>query len=99
MNANKLNRLFTAARLEKTPGPGGEFAAGVMRAVGREPVPAPLGIFAQLGEWFPRLAIASAALIMLFLAADLCASALGPGDIEGGVAQISEQWLFAAKGF
>ena len=99
MNANKLSRLFAAARREPAPEPGGHFVAGVMRAARREPALEPAGVFGQLGEWFPRLALASAAVILLFLAADVCASALGPGDIDGGVAQLSEQWLFATKGF
>jgi anti-sigma factor RsiW len=99
MNENKMRKLFDAARSEPAPGPGEDFPAQVMRAVRREPAPEPPSVFGQLGDLFPRLAVAAVVLIALCVVGDFCASALDQSDLTSGVAQLSEQWLFATKGF
>ncbi len=99
MNENKIQKLFASARKKQPPQPDADFSARVLRAVRREPVPAESTVFGQLGELFPRLAIAAAVLIGLCIAADFCASAIEQPDLTSGVTQLSEQWLFATKGF
>ena len=99
MNANKLTRLFDSARRDMAAQPSEQFATNVMCAARRKTDPEAWDVFAQLSEWFPRLALASAVMIILLVALDAYASASGPVDLDGGVAQISEQWLFATKGF
>ena len=54
-------------------------------------------LFDQLGELFPRLALAATLVIGLCVAADLCLSTLAPMDLSESVAQVSEQWLFAVR--
>ena len=68
MTEKKLNHLFEQARNESAPPVPPDFAAGVLRAVRREPsprAPAPASIFDQLNFLFPRLALAAAAVIVL----------------------------------
>jgi hypothetical protein len=68
MNENKLKRLFDSARKETAPAVPPDFAAGVLRAVRREPGPravAPFSIFDQLNYLFPRLALAAVVVILL----------------------------------
>ncbi len=99
MNENKLRKLFEAARRENPPSPDTGFAAEVMRAIHREPAPGTPSVLSQLGDLFPRLAVAALVLIAVCFVGDFCASALELPDLENGVAQLSEQWLFATKGF
>lgn len=99
MNENKIGKLFSAARNEPPPPADSNFATQVMRAIRREPAPEPASVFSQLGELFPRLAIAAVLVIGFCVAADFCASAIEQPDLTSGVAQLSEQWLFATKGF
>jgi len=99
MNEKKMRRLIESARAEPAPEPAAEFTAGVMRAVRQVRVPGKASVLDQLGELFPRLATVALLVIGLCVAADFCASALGQPDLTGGVAELSEQWLFATKGF
>ena len=99
MNENKIRKLFAAAREEQAPQPGPDFAAGVMRVVRQSPTPEPVSVFGQLGDLFPRLAVAAVLMIGLCVAADFCAAAMDQADLTSGVSQLSEQWLFATKGF
>lgn len=99
MNDDKLQRLFRSARNESTPPGPEDFDRRVVQAIRRETDSAPISLFDQLGALFPRLALASVLLIALCVAADIGLSALGQSDLESGVAQISEQWLFPVKGF
>ncbi len=99
MNDNKMRKLFASASKEPSREPSADFAADVMRAVRRTSAPEPVSVFGQLGDLFPRLAIASVVIIGLCVAADFCASAVERSDLTTGVAQLSEQWLFATKGF
>jgi hypothetical protein len=68
MNENKLESLFDAARKEAAPMLPPDFAADVLRAVRRAPVPcasAPFSLCEQLNFLFPRLALVLAAVIIL----------------------------------
>ena len=68
MNHRKLKQLFASARQETAPAPPEDFAADVLRAIRREPpvaAPETISIFDQLNLWFPRLALAASAVIVL----------------------------------
>jgi hypothetical protein len=94
----KLDLLFKAARNEPPPLPPPGFDAQVVRAL---PLPhsKPVSVFEQLDAWFPRLAFASALLIGACLLADTWSSGFGQSNLTSDVAQLSDQWLFAVKGF
>ena len=98
MNNDKIQKLFNSARKEEAPRPDGDFSAQVMRAVRSEAAPEPASVWGEVGELFPRLAVAAALVIGLCVAADFCASAIEGPDLTSGVAQLSEQWFFATKG-
>ncbi len=99
MNKTKWKRLFDAARQEPPPSPRPGFELRVTRALETAAPPRPIALFEQLGELLPRVALASTLAIALFVAADLGLSALGQPDLADGAAQLSDQWLFATKGF
>jgi hypothetical protein len=95
MNENKLKRLFAAAQKEAAPVPPADFAADVLRAVRREPaprLPESGSVFDQLNRWFPRIAIASAVIILLCIAADFGLTSAGLPELGDGAAQISSQF-------
>jgi anti-sigma-K factor RskA len=100
MNGNKLKQLFAAARNESAPAPSAEFAAEVMRAAHRQPQPEPAAscsVWEHLNGWFPRVALAAAAVIVLCLAADWGLTTAGLPGISDGAAQVSSQYLFAPE--
>ena len=97
MNEQKLQKLFSSARSEPAPGPAAGFEARVMRALRRESRPAAFSLADQVGDLFPRMALAAAMVIGLCVAADLCLSAFVQGDLSASVAEASEQWLFAVR--
>ena len=88
MNAKKLKRLFDAARRESPPAPTEGFDALVMRQIQSNPARAELSISDLLGLWFPRLAVAAAALIAVCLISDALSS--GPSLTESAT-QLSDQ--------
>jgi hypothetical protein len=91
----KLDLLFKAARGEAPPPAPADFDAEVMRVLRLSSRPKPLSLFEQLDAWFPRLAVSAALLIGFSVLADNW----GSGNLTSDVAQLSEQWLFAVKGF
>jgi hypothetical protein len=97
MNEKKLKQLFAAARQEPAPAPAPDFAADVVRAVRQEP-PSKLierfSIFDQLNRWFPRVALAAAAVIILCVAADYGLTAAGLPELNDSVSQASSQLFF-----
>jgi hypothetical protein len=102
MNGQQLKKLFAAARDENAPAPSADFAADVLRAVRREkPISAPeaFSIFDQLNLLFPKLALASAAMIALCVATDFGLTAAGVPNLSNGISQITSQWLFTENGF
>jgi anti-sigma factor RsiW len=100
---DKLTQVFEAARGLKVPSVPEGFEDQVMRAVyskaGREAAPAPLTVFDHLDLYFPRAATAAVLAIGIFVAIDLAAALVGEPDLTASVAQFSDQWLFAVKGF
>jgi hypothetical protein len=58
-----------------------------------------LSLFEQLDAWFPRLAFGAALVIGAWLIADNWSSGFGQTSLTSDVAQFSDQWLFAVKGF
>jgi hypothetical protein len=101
MNERKLKQLFTSARQKTAPVPPEDFAADVLRAIRREPPAAAsesILIFDQLNLWFPRLALAASAVIVLCVAADYGLTAAGVPGLSDGVSQLSAQWLLTSTG-
>jgi hypothetical protein len=99
MKKQKLEKLFERTRAETPPVPAPDFAADVLRAVCQEPVarfPAPFSVLDQLNQWFPRVALAAAAVMVLCVAADFGLTAAGLPELGDGVAQVSSQFLFDA---
>ena len=99
MKPIRLEHLFRAARNEPPLAPGPGFAEQVLRAALRDQPAQPPSLWEQLGAMFPRLALTSATLIVLFLAADLWHSNLEQPDIGSGLAQMSDEGEFSGKGF
>ncbi|MSU58588.1 MAG: hypothetical protein EXS35_10495 [Pedosphaera sp.] len=98
MNDRKLKQLFRAARNESPPSPEPGFENLVLSAIRRElPPMRATSLIDQLGALFPRLAWAAALVIAMCLGADFCLTALAPTGLSDGIAEISEQWLFAAN--
>jgi anti-sigma-K factor RskA len=100
MNEKKLKQLFAAARKETASAPSEDFAADVLRIIRRVPIAAPetFSIFDQLNLWFPRIALAASAVIVLCLAADFGLTAAGVPNLGDGVSQLSAQWLLTPTG-
>ena len=94
MNERKLNKLFEAARNEMPPAPSDNFEARVRRAICRLPESEENSLTDQLNFLFPRLAFAAVAVIVVCVAGEWV---LNLPDLTEGVAQISDQWLFAAN--
>ena len=100
MNENKLKQLFASARNETAPAASPDFAADVLRAVRREPVPGPAESFSlweHLNALFPRLALAAAAVIILCVAADWGLTAAGVPGIGDCATQLTSQFLFNSE--
>lgn len=92
-----LDKLFELARTETAPEPPPDFAAGILRAVRREPAARrteTVSVFEQLNRWFPRAALTAAALMVLCLAADFGFTAAGMPELGDSVAQASSQLFF-----
>lgn len=91
MNDNRLNQLFAATKGEAPAAPSEGFDLLVMQQIRRNPARAELTISDVLGMWFPRLAVAAAAIIALCIAGDLVSSSNGP-SLSVTAAQLSEQF-------
>jgi len=99
MNPRKWNQIFELARSEPPPDPPPGFAARVTRALEREARPVAVSLLEEFGGLLPRFAVGAALVIVLCVAVDFGAGALGEPDLAAGVSQASEPWLFATKGF
>ena len=99
MNPKKLTQLFSAARKQTPPEPSSGFETRVLRAVQSATSPMSAKLLDQLGALFPSLGLAAALVIGLCVAADYCGSALEGRSLNDGIAELSEQWLFAAESF
>jgi anti-sigma-K factor RskA len=101
MNDRKLKQLFASARKETAPAPTEDFADNVLRAIRREPPaakPEAISIFDQLNLWFPRIALAASAAIVVCIALDYGMTAAGVPSLSDGVSQLSSQWLLTPPG-
>jgi hypothetical protein len=90
MNDKKLNRLFNAARHETPAAPAEGFEMLVMRQIQRDPARVEPSISDVLGLWFPRLAVAAAAIIAVCVIGDFISS--GP-SLTDSAAQLSVQYF------
>ena len=100
MNENKLKQLFAAARRSTAPEPPKDFAEDVLRAARQLPrdrhgSPFEPGIFEQLNAWFPRVALAAAALICLCVALELGYTSGGTSTTADDGSQESNQVFFS----
>jgi|SRR6266404_5813579 len=97
----KLEKLLQKARMEAPPEPPPGFENRVLRALsGQEPTTVTtLSLFDQLSALFPRLALVSALVMVLCFGVELLTSSSGQSDLTSSLAQLSDQWLFATKGF
>ena len=94
MKRDKLSELFKLARAAASPAPPEDFEQDLMRVVRRQTGRESPSLVDQLGALFPRLALASAAVIAC------CALILVNTDqssLTDKVAELSQQWLFAAN--
>ena len=94
MKKDKLSELFKMARAEALPAAPEGFEQDLMRVVQRQTGRQSPSLVDQLGALFPRLAMASAAVIVC------CALILSSSDqssLTDKVAELSQQWLFAAN--
>src|SRR5690348_7553266 len=91
MNELKFKKLFALARKESAPTPPDDFDARVLSAVRREQRAAPVTWWEQLGELFPRLAMAAFLIIGSCMAADLYYSSAHDSQVNGDLTALSEQ--------
>ncbi|HWD93939.1 MAG TPA: hypothetical protein VG938_16535 [Verrucomicrobiae bacterium] len=90
MNDKKLNQLLNTARRETPAAPTEGFEMLVMRQIQRDPARVELSISDLLGQWFPRLAVAAAAIIAVCVLGDFMSS--GP-SLTDSAAQLSAQYF------
>ena len=90
MNNRKLRELFGAAKRQKPAAPTEGFDLQVMQEIRRNPARIELSITDVLGRWFPRLALAAAAVIALCVLTEFVST--GP-DLTDSAAQLSAQYL------
>jgi hypothetical protein len=90
MNDKKLNQLFDASRRETPGAPTEGFELLVMQQIQRQPGRAEPSISDLLGLWFPRLAVAAAAIIAVCVIGDFMSS--GP-SLTDSAAQLSVQYF------
>lgn len=90
MNNRKLRELFRVAKGQKPAAPTEGFDVLVMQQIRRNPARIELSITDVLGRWFPRLALAAAAVIALCVVTEFVST--GP-DLTDSAAQLSAQYL------
>lgn len=90
MNDRKLKQLFGAVKKETSTAPADGFDLLVMQQIRHNPARTELSIADVLGMWFPRLALAAAAVIALCVVSELVSS--GPNLTESA-AQLSNTEL------
>jgi hypothetical protein len=95
---NKLNRLIELSRAEAPAVAPEGFDARVLQAIRREPHAGTeeASLWEQIGALLPRLAVATAAVILLCFGADSFLA--GGSSLTDSVSHISEQWMFATNG-
>lgn len=100
MKDRKLNQLFRAAAKDTPPGAAPGFENLVLAAI-REPAvrreTEAGSLLEQLSRLFPRIAVSTAVVIVLCVAADYGLARRAPADLTDSLTELSEQWLFAAN--
>ncbi len=97
MKDEKVNRLLRAARNETAPLPGAGLEGRVMTAVRRSGHQEVVSLLDQINLLFPRVAWAAAAVIACCILVEAGVGMFSQSDISAKVAEISEQWIFAAN--
>jgi hypothetical protein len=94
MNNRKLQHLFEQARKERPPVPSEDFQQNVIRALKangcRDAVN--LSVWDQLGQMFPKLAIATLLIIGICIVVDFYGS--NTASLASEVSRLSDQWFF-----
>ncbi|EEF59822.1 hypothetical protein [Pedosphaera parvula] len=95
MNDRKLKNLFEQARKEPSPRPTDGFEQNVIRALNRaetKVIEEP-SLWDQLGQMFPRMAVATLLIIGICMAAEF----YGPNSasLTSEAGQFTDQWFFA----
>ncbi len=98
MNDQKIKKLFALARSETPPAAPKGFDARVLSAIRREQRAAPVSLWEQLGELFPRLAVAAFLVMGTCLAADFYYSTTQGPRVTGDLTALSEQWRLNDNG-
>ena len=101
MNDKKIKQLFKATRNEPSPAPSGDFESRVLRTIrlDRSARGNGVSLVDALESLFPRLALASALVIVACVVGDYVSSPTDSSGLTGDVAQLSEQWPFAEEEF
>jgi hypothetical protein len=89
MNDRKLNQLFHAAKSEAPAVPNEGFAFLVMQQIQRNPARTELSISDMLGNWFPRVAVAAAAVIAICVLGEIVIASNAP-SLSESAAQLSQ---------
>jgi hypothetical protein len=97
INDKKLSFLFGSARSVPAPEPDVQFEGRVMRAISRSGTMEASSFFDQLAGLLPRIAIATALVMSLCVGADLYLSCFVQRDFSASIAELSQEWLFAAN--
>lgn len=100
MNRRKLNHLFTWARNDQSPVPPNDFPDDVLRAIRGEAAIAgeSISLPDQLNLFFPRIALAASAVIVICVVLDYGLTAAGIPSLSDGAAQLSAQWFLTPTG-
>ncbi len=90
MNELKFKKLFALARKDGAPAVADGFDARVLAAVRREERAAPVSVWEQLGEMFPRLAVATALVMGLCVFTDYYFASNQRTTVSGMLTELSD---------
>jgi len=93
MKKDRLKQLFTAAARVEAPAGTGDLSTDVLRAIDREVMLPERSWFEQLGQLWPRIALASVVLLAVCALWEYSARE----DLSTDIVQASEQWLFTTN--
>ena len=97
MNDTRLREMFRAAQKESAPEPPFAFSRSVVASIQREQREvSATSIFDLLNQLFPKVAIASFAIVAVCFASDLLITERD-SNLSTNFGQITEQWLFAVN--
>lgn len=98
MNDPRLKKLFELARGETPPAASEGFDARVLANVRREQRASAVSWWDQLGELFPRLAVASVTVMCVCALTAYFYTAMHPSSLTADLSEISDQWQLADNG-